>query len=184
MVLQVKTSFELSLSTLEETENIIMMITTWFVARQARTTSLFNSHLQDGVNLILILKKIFRFPFYIQWSFSKEAYLTRFAAMLQICCSFLLRVLPWLLACSAGVFFGRANFFSRERAMLKLLSQSSSVIESKMAATTIRTWTSFPPPKIRLHWGYIALGAYSLFTLYRMAFAWARKPHWMGLLFK
>ena len=30
-------------------------------------------------------------------------------------------------------------------------SQSSSVIKSKMAATTIRTWTSFRPPKIRLH---------------------------------
>ena len=29
--------------------------------------------------------------------------------------------------------------------------QSSSVIKSKMAATTIRTWTSFRPPKIRLH---------------------------------
>ena len=28
--------------------------------------------------------------------------------------------------------------------------QSSSVIKSKMAATTIRTWTSFRPPKIRL----------------------------------
>ena len=29
--------------------------------------------------------------------------------------------------------------------------QSSSVIKSKMAATTIRTWTSFRQPKIRLH---------------------------------
>ena len=29
--------------------------------------------------------------------------------------------------------------------------QSSSVIKSNMAATTIRTWTSFRPPRIRLH---------------------------------
>ena len=30
-------------------------------------------------------------------------------------------------------------------------TQSPSVIKSKMAATTIRTWTNFRPPKIRLH---------------------------------
>ena len=101
----------------------------------------------------------------------------------------------WWLACSAGVFFGCANVFARESAMLKLpeerrkwgeskgagrgrgerrenspspLSffrprtyrkgyyfyspQSSTVIKSKMAATTIlRTRTRFRPPKIRLH---------------------------------
>ena len=33
----------------------------------------------------------------------------------------------------------------------RLLSQSSSVIKSKMAATTIRTWTSFRSPKICVH---------------------------------
>ena len=160
MVLQVKTSFELSPSTLEETESIIMMITTWFVARQARTTSLFNSHLQDGVNLILLLKKIFRFPFYIQWWFSKEAYLTRFAAMLQNLLLVLVVRFTMAFSLQCRRFLrSREFFFSRESAMLKLLSQSSSVIKSKMAATTIRTWTSFPPPKIHLHWGYLALGA-------------------------
>ena len=116
MVLQVKTSFELSPSTLEETESIIMMITTWFVARQARTTSLFNSHLQDGVNLILLLKKIFRFPFYIQWWFSKEAYLTRFAAMLQNLLLVLVArfTLTFSLQCRRFL-RSREFFFSRKR---------------------------------------------------------------------
>ena len=54
-------------------------------------------------------KTHFVFSFIFSCGYSKEAYLTRFAAKLQN--SFLLRVLPWLLACSAGVFFGRANFF-------------------------------------------------------------------------
>ena len=116
MVLQVKTSFELSPSTLEETESIIMMITTWFVARKARTTSLFNSHLQDGVNLILLLKKIFRFPFYIQWRFSKEAYLTRFAAMLQNLLLVLVARFTLAFSLQCGRFLrAREFFFSRKR---------------------------------------------------------------------
>ena len=73
------------------------------------------------------------------------------------------------LACSAGVLFGSANDFVRESAMLKpkrggnesprtypqgyyfYSPQSSTVIKSKMAATTVRTRTRFRPPKIRLH---------------------------------
>ena len=72
---------------------------------------------------------------------------------------------PFGVACSAGVFFGRANVFAPESAMLRLPKrggngpkgyyfnspQSSSVIKSNMAATTIRTWISFRPPKTRLH---------------------------------
>ena len=58
------------------------------------------------------------------------------------------------LACSPGVFFGRANVFARESAMLKLFLLSPIFHcreKSKMAATTIRTRTMFRPPKIRLH---------------------------------
>ena len=83
---------------------------------------------------------------------------------------------PKWLACSAGVFFRRTNVFAgekkgggggggREREEIFFLpspprfpsfvlatTQSSPVIKSKVAATTIRTWTSsFDPPKIRLH---------------------------------
>ena len=67
--------------------------------------------------------------------------------------SYLFKIFHFYLACSAGVFsrFGPANGFAQESAMLLFSPQSSSVIKSKMAATTIQTWTSFRPPKIRLH---------------------------------
>ena len=48
--------------------------------------------------------------------------------------------------------------------------QSSSVIKSKMAATTIRTWTSFCPPKIRLHCWLIEPWPYDDWTV--------RSIHW------
>ena len=69
--------------------------------------------------------------------------------------------------------FSLSAQFARESAMLKLLEerkkwgdpkgyyftpQSSTVIKSKMAATTIRTRTRFRPPKIRLHCRLLTMG--------------------------
>ena len=60
-----------------------------------------------------------------------------------------------LIARSVSNFFGRANIFACESAMMKRYfypPQSSSVIKSEIAATPIRTLTnSFRPSKIRLH---------------------------------
>ena len=54
-------------------------------------------------------------------------------------------------ACSAGVSKGEWMFLLAKAPGYYFYSpQSSSVIKSKMAAITIRTWTSFRPPKIRL----------------------------------
>jgi len=71
----------------------------------------------------------------------------------KLCIFFLL--LGLILACSAGIFFGRVNVFAQESAMLKLPKragngaspkgynfyspQSSTVIKSKMADTTTLT---------------------------------------------
>ena len=52
-----------------------------------------------------------------------------------------------VLACSAGVFIGRANGFNRESAMLKLPKRGG----IPNLINPIRTWTNFRPPKIRLH---------------------------------
>ena len=69
--------------------------------------------------------------------------------------------------------FSLSAQFARESAMLKLLAetrkwgdpkgyyftpQSSTVIKSKMAATTIPTRTRFRPPKIRLHCRLLTMG--------------------------
>ena len=61
------------------------------------------------------------------------------------------------IACSAGVLIGCANVFARESAMLKLPKRGLSPIflchkiKDGGYIETMRTWTSFRPPKIRLH---------------------------------
>ena len=91
------------------------------------------------------------------------------------------RLRYWSLACTAGVFSGRANVFAHDESPEERRKwgeskgpspslvpffgprtypkdyffyspQSSSVIKSKTAATTMRTWASFLLPKILLHY--------------------------------
>ena len=70
-----------------------------------------------------LLKKLFRFPFYIQLWLSKEAYLTRFAAMLQNLLLVLVARFTLAFSLQWRRFLRAREFFHpRESAMLKLLS--------------------------------------------------------------